>query len=113
MTASTTHDTKRSEDARARIAVLAEIPDEWEAALDELLRLAPLPDPAFGSLLWQAVLGAWPAPRATACTRTPRRRCARPATGPPGPSPTLPTRPPCTRAVDAAFDDERVADRPR
>ena len=61
MTASTTHDTKRSEDARARIAVLAEIPGEWETALDELLRLAPLPDPAFGSLLWQAVLGAWPA----------------------------------------------------
>ena len=30
MTALTTHDTKRSEDARARIAVLAEIPDVWE-----------------------------------------------------------------------------------
>ena len=28
-----------------------------------LLELAPLPDPGFGSLLWQAVLGAWPASR--------------------------------------------------
>jgi (1->4)-alpha-D-glucan 1-alpha-D-glucosylmutase len=63
MTATTTHDTKRSEDTRARIAVLAEVPDLWEAALDRLLSLAPLPDPGFGSLLWQAVLGAWPATR--------------------------------------------------
>ncbi|MDI6912460.1 malto-oligosyltrehalose synthase [Nocardioides sp.] len=54
-----THDTKRGEDVRARITVLAEIPDEWDAALERLLALAPLPDPGFGSLLWQAVLGAW------------------------------------------------------
>ncbi len=54
-----THDTKRGEDVRARIAVLAEIPDTWAAALDRLLELAPVPDPGFGSLLWQAVLGAW------------------------------------------------------
>jgi len=54
-----THDTKRGEDVRARITVLAEEPGAWEQALDELLRLAPVPDPGFGSLLWQAVLGAW------------------------------------------------------
>ncbi len=59
MTTLSTHDTKRGEDVRSRITVLAEMPDVWEAALDELLRLAPLPDPGFGSLLWQAVLGAW------------------------------------------------------
>jgi (1->4)-alpha-D-glucan 1-alpha-D-glucosylmutase len=63
MTATTTHDTKRSEDTRARIAVLAELPDDWAAALDRLLALAPLPDPGFGNLLWQAVVGAWPASR--------------------------------------------------
>ncbi|CAM3689314.1 malto-oligosyltrehalose synthase [Nocardioides zeicaulis] len=54
-----THDTKRGEDVRARITVLAEEPGHWERSLDELLRLAPVPDPGFGSLLWQAVLGAW------------------------------------------------------
>lgn len=54
-----THDTKRGEDVRARITVLAEEPGHWERALEELLRLAPVPDPGFGSLLWQAVLGAW------------------------------------------------------
>ncbi len=63
MTTTSTHDTKRGEDVRARIAVLAELPEVWADALDRLLALAPLPDPGFGSLLWQAVVGAWPASR--------------------------------------------------
>ncbi|MEI5673141.1 MULTISPECIES: malto-oligosyltrehalose synthase [unclassified Nocardioides] len=61
MTTLSTHDTKRGEDVRARITALAELPAAWEAALGSLLSLAPLPDPGFASLLWQAVLGAWPA----------------------------------------------------
>ena len=61
MTTLSTHDTKRGEDVRARIHVLAEAPGRWERALNRLLELVPLPDPGFGSLLWQAVLGAWPA----------------------------------------------------
>ena len=83
MTTLTTHDTKRGEDVRARLAVLAEIPDLWEQSLDRLLSLVPLPDSGFGSLLWQAILGVWPAdgPSRTTCvngcTGTPRRRCAR------------------------------------
>ena len=60
MTTLTTHDTKRGEDVRARISVLAEMPDRWERSLGVLLDRAPLPDPVFGSLLWQAILGAWP-----------------------------------------------------
>ncbi|MGC4112921.1 MAG: malto-oligosyltrehalose synthase [Nocardioides sp.] len=63
MTTTSTHDTKRGEDVRARIAVLSELPSVWADALDTLLALAPLPDPSFGNLLWQAVLGAWPASR--------------------------------------------------
>ncbi|CAI9401586.1 malto-oligosyltrehalose synthase [Nocardioides sp. T2.26MG-1] len=59
MTTLSTHDTKRGEDVRARITVLAEMPGVWAAGLDELLELVPLPDPGFGSLLWQAILGAW------------------------------------------------------
>ena len=61
MTTLTTHDTKRGEDVRARLAVLAEMPGVWEQSLDRLLSLVPLPDPGFGSLLWQAILGVWPA----------------------------------------------------
>ena len=63
MTTLSTHDTKRGEDVRARIAVLAEIPHDWAHALDRLLAVAPLPDEGFGSLLWQAAVGAWPIPR--------------------------------------------------
>ncbi len=63
MTTTSTHDTKRGEDVRARIAVLAELPGLWADSLDTLLSLAPLPEPSFGNLLWQAVLGAWPASR--------------------------------------------------
>jgi (1->4)-alpha-D-glucan 1-alpha-D-glucosylmutase len=63
MTTTSTHDTKRGEDVRARITVLAELPDVWVETLDRLLALAPLPDPGFGNLLWQSVVGAWPASR--------------------------------------------------
>ena len=64
MTTLTTHDTKRSEDTRARISVIAELPVEWAAALNTLRGLAPVPDGPFETLLWQAVIGAWPASRA-------------------------------------------------
>jgi len=63
MTTTSSHDTKRGEDVRARISVLAELPDVWSDSLDRLLTLAPVPDPGFGNLLWQAVVGAWPASR--------------------------------------------------
>ncbi len=36
MLASTTHDTKRSEDVRARIALLSEIPEAWAEAVEAL-----------------------------------------------------------------------------
>jgi (1->4)-alpha-D-glucan 1-alpha-D-glucosylmutase len=39
------------------------VPDAWRHSLERLLAFAPVPDPGFGSLLWQAVLGAWPASR--------------------------------------------------
>ncbi len=39
MLASSTHDTKRSEDVRARIAVLSELPDLWKLHLSRWSRL--------------------------------------------------------------------------
>lgn len=67
MTALTTHDTKRSEDVRARLLLLAECPREWAALLDDLRSLAdphrmPAPPvhPADELLLWQTAVGAWP-----------------------------------------------------
>jgi (1->4)-alpha-D-glucan 1-alpha-D-glucosylmutase len=61
MTTLSTHDTKRGEDVRARISVLAEIPGEWESALATLQSARPLGDPPMENLLWQAIIGAWPA----------------------------------------------------
>ncbi len=61
MTTLSTHDTKRGEDVRARIDVLSEIPAEWATTLDSLRTAAPLGDAPFENLLWQAVIGAWPA----------------------------------------------------
>lgn len=63
MTTLSTHDTKRSEDARARISVIAELPQEWADMLETLRGLAPIPDGPYENLLWQAIVGAWPASR--------------------------------------------------
>jgi (1->4)-alpha-D-glucan 1-alpha-D-glucosylmutase len=60
MTTLTTHDTKRGEDVRARLDALTEMPEMWLAALERLHDLAPLTDPVFEQLLWQAAVGAWP-----------------------------------------------------
>jgi (1->4)-alpha-D-glucan 1-alpha-D-glucosylmutase len=60
MTTLSTHDTKRSEDVRARLAVLAEIPDEWAPRLRRWSRAHPLPDRSLELLAWQNLLGAWP-----------------------------------------------------
>ena len=58
MTTLMTHDTKRGEDVRARLAVLAELPPEWATLARQLGRLVPMPNPALGYLLWQTVVGA-------------------------------------------------------
>ncbi|HZC70968.1 MAG TPA: malto-oligosyltrehalose synthase [Jatrophihabitans sp.] len=58
MTTVSTHDTKRSEDVRARLAVLSELPDEWAALARHLMSAVPLPDAPFGYLLWQTFAGA-------------------------------------------------------
>ncbi|MDN5747834.1 MAG: malto-oligosyltrehalose synthase [Pseudonocardia sp.] len=60
MTTLSTHDTKRSEDVRARLAVLAEIPGEWAPRLRRWSALHPLPDPSLELLAWQSLVGAWP-----------------------------------------------------
>jgi (1->4)-alpha-D-glucan 1-alpha-D-glucosylmutase len=65
--ATSTHDTKRSEDVRARLAVLSEIPEAWAAAVSSFFahnarhRPAVLDRPT-EELLYQTVVGAWPLP---------------------------------------------------
>jgi (1->4)-alpha-D-glucan 1-alpha-D-glucosylmutase len=60
MTALSTHDTKRSEDVRARLAVLSEVPDEWAPRLRRWAAAHPLPDRSLELLAWQSLVGAWP-----------------------------------------------------
>ena len=70
MNATSTHDTKRGEDVRARLNVLSEIPDEWDRRLERWMgwnepkkenvngTLAPSASEEF--LIYQTLLGAWP-----------------------------------------------------
>ena len=65
MTTLSTHDTKRSEDVRARLAVLSERPAEWSAWVRKAWGLAAAHrdervDPLTEYFLWQTVVGAWP-----------------------------------------------------
>ncbi|MDH6577921.1 malto-oligosyltrehalose synthase [Kitasatospora sp. MAP5-34] len=61
MTALSTHDTKRSADARARLAVLAELPEHWAAECAAWTTAAGLcPDRSSAWLLWQTLVAAWP-----------------------------------------------------
>ncbi len=70
MLTTSTHDTKRSEDVRARINALSEIPDQWRQALTHWSQLnqqhkikegeEQIPDANEEYLLYQTLVGAWP-----------------------------------------------------
>ncbi len=65
MTTLSTHDTKRAEDVRARLAVLAERAPAWDAWVHEASRLGArhrtdLVDPPTEYLVWQTLVGTWP-----------------------------------------------------
>lgn len=64
LSATSTHDSKRSEDVRARLHVLSELPDRWAEVVD---RWSAAVDPVGTAvdgrarlLLWQTLVGAWP-----------------------------------------------------
>ena len=73
MTTLSTHDTKRSDDVRARIAVLSEIPGKFDTAIQRWARMnnafrtkragtEPMPDRNTEYLYYQTLIGAWPLP---------------------------------------------------
>ena len=106
MTALSTHDTKRGEDVRARLNVLAEIPHRWGLMLDRLRAVATTGHGPFDALLWQAVIGAWPASadRLHAYAEKAAREAAE-ATGWWDPDPAFEER--MHALVDAAFSGAR------
>lgn len=60
MTTLTTHDTKRSEDTRARMAVLSEVADEFADAVASWTERCGIDEPSLNLLAWQTLVGAWP-----------------------------------------------------
>ena len=66
MLASSTHDTKRSEDVRARIGLLSEVPSAWAEAVkrwsaaNARYRSGEWPDRKTEYLIYQTLVGAWP-----------------------------------------------------
>lgn len=67
MTTLSTHDTKRSEDVRARLAVLTEYPREWEQCVSELRAATAesrpvLLDGGTELFLWQTLAATWTLP---------------------------------------------------
>ena len=66
MSTLSTHDTKRSDDVRARLAVLTEIPGLWRKVLHRWSRMnqqfktGKFPDRNTEYLLYQTLVGAWP-----------------------------------------------------
>jgi (1->4)-alpha-D-glucan 1-alpha-D-glucosylmutase len=63
LTTLSTHDTKRQEDVRARLAVLAELPGEWGRAVRGWRSPGSPLEPDLEYLLWQTAVGAWPLTR--------------------------------------------------
>ncbi len=71
LSGTSTHDTKRGEDARARLYAITEAPDLWAASIARwrgvnassvsMLIDGPAPEPAVEWMLYQALAGAWPA----------------------------------------------------
>src|SRR3954464_10177598 len=110
MTTLSTHDTKRSEDVRARLAVLAEVPTEWAALVRYLLSRHPLADRPLAHLVWQNLVGAWPLSRERAHAYV--EKAAREAgTSTSWTDPVQEFEEQLHALVDAAYDDEASAAR--
>ena len=60
MTGLSTHDTKRGEDVRARLAVLAEVPEPWSRFAERFLAASDIPSRPFAYFLAQTLVGTGP-----------------------------------------------------
>ncbi len=77
LNATSTHDSKRNEDARCRLAVLSEASDDWTRLVDRWHRrfgsLSPAPRPHDELVVYQTLVSLWPARRTGLATRDLRR----------------------------------------
>ncbi|GAB2644513.1 malto-oligosyltrehalose synthase [Gordonia jinhuaensis] len=63
MTATSTHDTKRGEDVRARISLLSQVPARWSQIVRNSENDAPAPEATLGLFFRQNLFGIWPVGR--------------------------------------------------
>ncbi|MDF3064469.1 MAG: hypothetical protein K0R38_70 [Polyangiaceae bacterium] len=86
MVTTATHDTKRGDDAGARIAVLSELPGEWDQAVQRFRELSasargevedrPVPEPSLEYAFYQSLVGVWPFGAPESAEEGLRERCA-------------------------------------
>ncbi|HWM32865.1 MAG TPA: malto-oligosyltrehalose synthase [Pseudolysinimonas sp.] len=109
MTTLSTHDTKRGEDTRARISVLAEVPEEWTGFVQRRRQKHALDDGALENVLWESIVGSWP--REREALHSYAEKAAREAGGATtwqDPDEDFEQR--LHALVDAAFDEEDTAE---
>jgi (1->4)-alpha-D-glucan 1-alpha-D-glucosylmutase len=109
MTSLSTHDTKRGEDVRARLAVLSEIPEAWAGFAEHFLSITTVPNRLFGYFLAQTLAGTGPIDRARMHAYAEKAmREASDGTTWTAPDPGYETA--VHEAVDAAYDDPQLRD---
>jgi (1->4)-alpha-D-glucan 1-alpha-D-glucosylmutase len=107
MTSLSTHDTKRGEDVRARLAVLSEIPEAWAGFAEPFLSSTTIPNRLFGYFLAQTLIGTGPIEpaRMHAYAEKAMREASEDTTWT-SPNPSFEAA--VHAAVDAAYDDPRL-----
>jgi (1->4)-alpha-D-glucan 1-alpha-D-glucosylmutase len=107
MTAMSTHDTKRGEDVRARLAVLSEMPEDWSRFAELFLSLTTIPNRPFGYFMAQTLAGTGPIDRARMHAYA-EKAMREASDGTTWTSPDNAYEAAVHEAVDAAYDDRRL-----
>ena len=107
MTGLSTHDTKRGEDVRARLAVLSEIPEAWAGFAELFLSLTSIPNRLFGYFLAQTLVGTGPIARARMHAYA-EKAMREASDGTTWTAPDAAYEAAVHEAVDAGYDDPRL-----
>jgi (1->4)-alpha-D-glucan 1-alpha-D-glucosylmutase len=107
MTGLSTHDTKRGEDVRARLAVLSEIPEAWAGFAELFLSVTSIPNRLFGYFLAQTLVGTGPIERARMHAYV-EKAMREASDGTTWTAPDAAYEAAVHEAVDAAYDDPRL-----
>jgi (1->4)-alpha-D-glucan 1-alpha-D-glucosylmutase len=107
MTGLSTHDTKRGEDVRARLAVLSEIPEAWAGFAELFLSTTTIPNRLFGYFLAQTLAGTGPIEPARMHAYA-EKAMREASDGTTWTAPDASYEATVHEAVDAAYDDPRL-----